>query len=1258
MTRTEQPTAVSSSAGALAADSRERAVRALLHYPPLRRLWSAQFVSGIGDALAVLALLALSFQAAVAAGAFGGGYRGAALAIAAVFGARLLATLLFGAVLLGPLASLIGPSGPLDRRWTMIGADGVRLVLLVIAPLWIDWMPSDAVASLLVTAFVVGVAERLWTVAKDGAAPALLPPPPLEGAAVRPLPDHLDALRRLSLRTTAVSLPIAAAGMLVVTLLGNVLGSGVDWFHQHQPALASYVAAGLFAASVSVLFFLELPGAQATRARSPLEGLRRPKVPVRGAGGARDTAPDKGRTGAIPVLVPACAAVAGAMAAAFGVALLQAADLGGGPVGFSLLALMIAGGPVIGVRCAPRVLPALSRRRLFALAITATGLALLATGLVPDPATVLLLALLAGVAAGIAANIGHTLLDQETEESRRPRTTEHLHAVVRVALALGVLAAPLLAAAIGPHRLENGDFVFAHGGAAFTLMLVGALLLPVAALVLGKTDDRQGVPLRRDLRDAVRGGEPAEAPAANGFFIAFEGGDGAGKSTQVTAIAEWIRSKGHEVVVTREPGATAIGKRLRSILLDVASAGLSHRAEALLYAADRAEHVDSVVRPALERGAVVISDRYIDSSVAYQGAGRDLSPTEIARISRWATDGLVPHLTVLLDVSPEAARERFTEAPDRLESEPAEFHQRVRAGFLTLAAAAPARYLVVDASQEPEAVSTVVRHRLDQVLPLSQAEIEAREEARRKAEEEARRRAEEEAARKAEEERLERERQEQLARLRAEEEERKRREAEEAKRLEAERQAEEARQRAEEERRLAEQERQRREAEERARAAEEERQRRQAEEEARLRAEAEARRLEKQRKAEEALLRAEQARLAAEAAAALPEPGLGGAPGATDTAPPKPGPPSARDEAPTVPTPLVKPSDEGRGGPAGTAAAGTAEAGAGAGPAAGPPAAKPRATAGPDATETVETPRIDPRAPRPDAAAGGGAGGGARSGGSVDDATRVLPRVRPEADSPAQGTPSAPGARDAGAARGVRGADGARDPREAAGAHDAAGTPEAWDTEETAQLPTPPQPETSTGAMDETAVLPAVGAEGARPEAERPADPADRVPPWMFRPESDGADGARQAAPESGNERTRELPQFDPTQAGPGPGAGQAPSGQDGAGQADEPGADLHGRKRRRPEWAEETPLDDLPTLADELLGPHDAAGGGHYARPDERHPGGYDVPPSGHDVSPGGYDGRDQPPNEQPGPQDSGSRGSTGNGRPGNGRRGWGRKG
>ncbi|MCG3042968.1 dTMP kinase, partial [Streptomyces sp. S1A] len=876
MTRAEQPPVVSPTSDALAADSRERAVRALLRHAPLRRLWGAQLAGGVGDALALLVLVLLVLQAAVAVPAMGGapvlggGYRGAALAVAAVFAVRLLATLLFGAVLLGPLSSLIADSGGvLDRRWTMIGADGVRLALMIVAPLWIDWTPDQAFAFLLVTVFLTGVAERVRGVAKDSAAPTLLPAPPPEGAAVRPLPDHHDALRRLWLRTGFLAIPAAAAGLVAITLVGNLLGAGIEWFTTHQAALASYAAAGLFAASIALLYFLHLPGGGTPRPRSPLEGLRRPRTgrPEKGADGKTvRKAVDRGRTGAAPLLVLTGACVAAAVAAAAALAVLHAMDLGGGPVLFGLFVLALTAGTAAGVRRAPRVLPALSRRRLLALAVALAGLALLAAGLTPDTTAVLLLLLLAGLSAGVAANTGHTLLDEETEEPRRARMTDHLHASVHVAVALAAVAAPVLAALIGPHRVDNGDFVFAHGGAAFTLMLVGALLLPVAALVLVRLDDRQGVPLRRDLREAFgRGAEPLQAPSATGFFIALEGGDGAGKSTQVEALAEWIRSKGHEVVVTREPGATPIGKRLRSILLDVSSAGLSHRAEALLYAADRAEHVDSVVRPALERGAVVITDRYVDSSVAYQGAGRDLSPTEVARISRWATGGLVPHLTVLLDISPETARERFTEAPDRLESESAEFHRRVRSGFLALAAADPTRYLVVDAGLEPEAVTTVVRHRLDRMLPLSEAEIAAREEARRKAEEEARRRAEEEAARKAEEERLERERQERLERLRAEEEERRKREEEEARRREELRRAEEARQRAEEARRRAEEERARREAEERARREEEERRRRLAEEEARLRAEAEERRLEKQRKAEEALLRAERARRAAEA---------------------------------------------------------------------------------------------------------------------------------------------------------------------------------------------------------------------------------------------------------------------------------------------------------------------------------------------------------------------------------------------------------
>ncbi|MFI6409736.1 dTMP kinase [Streptomyces sp. NPDC050548] len=1088
MTPAEQPTAHQPAPDdALVADSRERAVRALLRRPQLKRLWSAQLVTGVGDTLALLVLVVLALQSAIAQGSFGGGYRGVAFAVAAVFGARILATLLFGAVLLGPLTSLTAQDGPLDRRWTMVGADGLRAALLIVAPLWIDWTPDNALALLLVTAFVVGVAERFWTVCRESAAPALLPAPPPEGATVRPLPDHMDALRRLSLRTSFVSIPLAAAALVVAALLNNLLGTGVAWFAQHQAALGSYVAAGLFAASLSVLTALELPGIRTPRARSPLEGLRRPRT---------GTGVDKGRTGAIALLVVACAAVAGAISAAVAVSVLQAKDLHGGPVTFGLLVLGLTGGVVVGIRTAPALLPTLSRRRLLTLAIAFTGIALLAAGLVPDLTTVLLIVALAGIGAGVAANTGHTLLDQEAEDYRRARTTEHLHAVVRVSVALGALIAPLVAALIGPHRLENGKFVFAHGGAAFTLMLVGALLLPVAALVLAKVDDRSGVPLRHDLRDALLGGDdPDTVPATSGFFIALEGGDGAGKSTQAEALAEWIRGKGHEVVLTREPGATPVGKRLRSILLDVSSAGLSHRAEALLYAADRAEHVDTVVRPALERGAVVITDRYIDSSVAYQGAGRDLSPTEIARINRWATDGLVPHMTVLLDVDPETARERFTEAPDRLESEPAEFHARVRSGFLTLAAADPGRYLVVDAGQEPEAVTTVIRHRLDTVLPLSEAEIKAQEEARKAAEEEARRKAEEEAARKAEEERLERERQERLAQLRAEEEERKRRELEEAQRREAERQAEEARQRAEDARRRAEEEKARLLAEEEARAAEEARRRaeadrlrKQAEEEARLRAEAEERRREKQRKAEAALLAAEEARrLAAEAAAAAEVAAR------QPTAPVIPAAPEVRSEASTVQTPLVK-----------------------------PPGAASAGTGGRSADDTAVL--------RP-VASGSGSDSGSR------DETAVLRSVSGDSEAPDSETT----------------AELPQPPAPAGAADETAVLPPVSAAEETAVLPPVPS-----GAADETAVLPPVGAadETAVLPPVRGENPSDRVPEGFFRDERPAGRADRT------EDRTRELPQVD-EQGTP--------------------------RRRPRPDWAEETPLDDLPSLADELLGPHEA---------------------------------------------------------------------
>lgn len=197
---------------------------------------------------------------------------------------------------------------------------------------------------------------------------------------------------------------------------------------------------------------------------------------------------------------------------------------------------------------------------------------------------------------------------------------------------------------------------------------------------------------------------------ARGVFVSFEGGDGVGKSTQVVLLARHLTAQGHEVVVTREPGGTPLGLELRQAVLH--GDDLDPRTEALLYATDRAHHVASVVRPALARGAAVVTDRYLDSSVAYQGTGRDLGADEVERLNLWAVDGLLPDLTVLLDLDPVVGLARLTGDPDRLESAGDEFHRRTRQAFLDRAAADPGRWLVIDAAQPPEVVAAQVQQRL------------------------------------------------------------------------------------------------------------------------------------------------------------------------------------------------------------------------------------------------------------------------------------------------------------------------------------------------------------------------------------------------------------------------------------------------------------------------------------------------------------------------------------------------------------------
>jgi len=211
--------------------------------------------------------------------------------------------------------------------------------------------------------------------------------------------------------------------------------------------------------------------------------------------------------------------------------------------------------------------------------------------------------------------------------------------------------------------------------------------------------------------------EPAPYPAVyaeSGVFVCFEGGEGSGKSTQARLLSERLRAEGYSVRLTHEPGDTPVGQEMRRIVLSPETGALSPRTEALLYIADKAEHVDTVVQPALDRGEVVITDRYVDSTLAYQGAGRDLAVADLEQVARWATHGLRPNLTIVLDLAQEHGLSRF-EGRDRIEMESLEFLERAREAFLTLAEADPEHYLVIDARL---AVDDIAERVLDAVRPL------------------------------------------------------------------------------------------------------------------------------------------------------------------------------------------------------------------------------------------------------------------------------------------------------------------------------------------------------------------------------------------------------------------------------------------------------------------------------------------------------------------------------------------------------------
>ncbi|WP_279580070.1 dTMP kinase [Fodinicola feengrottensis] len=399
-----------------------------------------------------------------------------------------------------------------------------------------------------------------------------------------------------------------------------------------------------------------------------------------------------------------------------------ATSLGAGPAAFGLLFASLFIGLGLGMGLGPRLVGKLSRRRWFGLSIVFAAAMVALLGLAPHLSIALPLVVAVGFGSGMAFLSGTTLLGTEVRDWVRGRVFAFVQGAVRVVLLLTIAVSSLLVGLGGGEHVLNLGILHPTISSSRILLLLAGILGVIAGVVAFRhMDDRPGVPLLPDLISSMRGrplGVP-DAPIRTGLFVAFEGGEGAGKSTQAVKLAAWMRMAGQQCVVTREPGATPAGARMRGILLDPRGDKLSSRAEALLYAADRAEHVSTVIRPALKEGAVVVTDRYVDSSLAYQGAGRELPVEEIRWLSGWATGELRPDLTVLLDIDPQVglARVRQRGATDRLEDEEVTFHERVRDGFRTLADADPDRYLVIDANSGEEDIATQVRMRIARIMP-------------------------------------------------------------------------------------------------------------------------------------------------------------------------------------------------------------------------------------------------------------------------------------------------------------------------------------------------------------------------------------------------------------------------------------------------------------------------------------------------------------------------------------------------------------
>jgi dTMP kinase len=634
--------------------------------------------SSLGDWLGLLATTAMAQQLS------GGSYATANFAIAGVFIARLLP-----AVFLGPIAGVIADR--FDRRRLMFNVDIMRAALYISIPIvnTYFWLYTAMILVECLTLF--------WSPAKEASVPNLVPR------------DKLESANQVSLLAAYGTAPIAAILFSLLTLLSSAIAAISPLIPSDSIAIALYLNALSFLFAAWTIFGIkEIPKGAASKSQSD-DNVGQSLIQ-----GWKAVSESKIIRGLIIGMVGAFSA-AGAV---IGLARTFVGDLGGGDAAYGVLFGSVFTGLAIGIAFGPKIFAQFSRRRLFGASLTTSGIFLVLLALISNLVLSVIIVTILGAFSGIAWVTGFTMLGMEVHDEIRGRTFAFVQSLIRITLVAVLAIAPIIAATIGEHRYEFQNLTLDYNGAQITIGIAGLIAVLIGSVSYHQMKDRPNVSLWSDVLSALQGELGAiTGQTTQGIFVAFEGGEGTGKSTQSKLLARWLEQEGETVLLSREPGGTELGKDLRKILLGHETGDISPRAEALLYAADRAHHVYSVIRPALDRGEVVISDRYFDSSAAYQGAGRVLNPTEVARISRWATESLYPTLTILIDLPAEIGLGRL-QSRDRLEAESNDFHERVRQEYLQIAMMDPERYFVVDGTQSVEEINSQITARVAELPAL------------------------------------------------------------------------------------------------------------------------------------------------------------------------------------------------------------------------------------------------------------------------------------------------------------------------------------------------------------------------------------------------------------------------------------------------------------------------------------------------------------------------------------------------------------